>query len=246
MQRSAQALHGPTAPAAPTPRRNSPAAAVAAPAPACGLPHRIKQLQPVLAALRSLAPADHPVHHNMCVVPLHGKGSERVSRQHSVAHSSAAAVLPACGKPPGVPPIGRHGERLRLQRSQRLVAAYSLPTIELVATKICLPLCRSISSSGTNPGSSWMYLQYQKYKALPSRTFSCKHRHAADRASWRPADPLQPRPAQPLAPMPHFSGFAATSRLMLPSLWHRSTAPRTSLHRATQRHRTVVSRPLRR
>ena len=32
------------------------------------------------------------------------------------------------------------------------------PTRELVATKSFLPLRRSISSKGTRPGSSWMYL----------------------------------------------------------------------------------------
>ena len=52
-------------------------------------------------------------------------------------------------------------------------------TIELVATNSFLPLCRSVSSRETSPGSSWMYLQVHTRRgegAAESTDICCVYR----------------------------------------------------------------------
>ena len=161
----------------------------------------------------------------MCVVPL------RWQEERHVSIRQLPFVACVAGAPPSCP--------IDLWASSRGSLGQQPPTRELVATNSFLPLRRSISSRGTRPGSSWMYLTGRQYRGAVqagSTVHAGKLRPSRQHWASNPTLAAQPAVAVPAVPgsrcPPHFSGLAATSRLMLPSRWHRSTAPRTSLHPA--------------
>lgn len=242
----------------------------------CPCAHRVKVLEPLQAPVRPLAPRDDPVHDHVGVVPLHsgrsaasavtargdGYAGKGAGPQHSAAWGSGAwgdmrktpSSIRIC---PCFLPRVRDACHSGFMRPKLRSAAPPRrgPTSELVATNSFLPLRRIMSSSGTSPGSSWMYLQPgttgQPGEAGTRHDWPDHAGRLAGRQTDRqvgvkmPAGQKTPRgnaratqgPPPPLhqsldnSPAPaHFSGLAATSRLMLPSRWHKSTAPRTSLH----------------